>query len=235
MNRKTIMEMKISLEKQGKKLSPNSTIFRYYKETLLGLNDMQYQAAIGLILGDASIQKAKNGKSALLKFEWGNSNKDYAFHVYELFKDYCLTLPRKQERININGNLITTWCFQTLSHKDFLGLANLFLCKESNKKTVPSGLIANHLTEVGLAYWFMDDGGINGSHSYGLVIHTQSFTVEEVDTICLELQEKFSFSCWRGTNKSMPIIVISSKNYPHFVELTSPYILQSMCYKLRLR
>lgn len=42
MNRKTIMEMKISLEKQGKKLSPNSTIFRYYKETLLGLNDMQY-------------------------------------------------------------------------------------------------------------------------------------------------------------------------------------------------
>ncbi|UZJ57653.1 hypothetical protein CBS101457_006973 (mitochondrion) [Exobasidium rhododendri] len=142
---------------------------------------MQYQAAIGLILGDVRIEMSKSGNGALLKFEWGDSNKEYAFHVYDLFNNYCLTSPRKQVRININGNAVITWCFQTLSHKDFLGLAGLFLVK--GKKVIPSNLITSHLSKVGLAYWFIDDGGINGSHSYGMQIHTQSFTVKEVEAI----------------------------------------------------
>lgn len=70
--------------------------------------------AIGLILGDAGIELSKSGNGALLKSEWGDVNKVYVFHVYKLFLDYCLTPPRKQVRININGNEVITWCFQTL-------------------------------------------------------------------------------------------------------------------------
>lgn len=221
------------MESQGKKLSPNSSQFKRYKDTLKGLTLMQYQAAIGLILGDARIELSKSGYGALLKFEWGNVNKEYAFHVYELFLDYCLTPPRKQVRINVNGNEVTTWCFQTLSHKDFLGLANLFLI--NGKKIVPNKLIFNHLTEVGLAYWFIDDGGINGSHSYGIQINTQSFTVEEVDYMCTEIQQKFGLICWRGKNKGKPIVVISSKSYSIFVTLVNGHIVPSIKHKLRLR
>jgi len=28
-----------------------------------------------------------------------------------------------------------------------------------NKKSIPKNLILNHLSPIGLAYWFMDDGG----------------------------------------------------------------------------
>lgn len=168
MTRQAIIQLKELMAKQGKKLSPNSKAFRQYKATLTGLNLMQFQAAIGLILGDARLEMSKSGNGALLKFEWGDSNKDYAFHVYDLFKDYCLTSPRKQVRTNINGNQVITWCFQTLSHKDFLGLTDLFLV--NGKKVIPNGLIEN--PEIGLAYWFMDDGGMNGSHSYGIQLHT---------------------------------------------------------------
>lgn len=108
MTRNEILKLKEEMEKQGKKLSPNSTAFRIYKATLKGLSPMQYQAAIGLILGDARIELSKKGNGALMKFEWGDSNKDYAFHVYKLFMDYCLTPPRKQERINIHGNKVIT-------------------------------------------------------------------------------------------------------------------------------
>lgn len=233
MTRKDIMELKIALEKLGKRLSPNSQEFRRYKDTLKGLSPMQYQTAIGLILGDVRIETNKNGNGALLKFEWGNSNKQYAFHVFEVFSDYCLTPPRKQVRVNAHGNEVVTWCFQTLTHKDFLSLANLFLV--DGKKKIPKGLITDHMTGVGLAYWFIDDGGMNGSHSHGIQIHTQSFTEMEVDTICVELQSKFHFSCWRGKNKGKPVIILSSTSYSDFVALTKDYIVPSIQHKLRLR
>ena len=35
-------------------------------------------------------------------------NKDYAFDTYEMYKDYCLTSPREQKRVNIYGNMNIT-------------------------------------------------------------------------------------------------------------------------------
>lgn len=54
-------------------------------------------------------------------------NKDYAFSVFEEFKPYILTPPRRQERINVVGNLNVTWCFQTIVHPDLDFLGYLFL------------------------------------------------------------------------------------------------------------
>jgi len=73
----------------------------------------------GLILGDVSIQSQNKGKTYRLKFEWSDINKDYAFHVYDLFKEWILTEPKAQTRINSNGNEVVTWRFQTFSHEAF--------------------------------------------------------------------------------------------------------------------
>lgn len=67
-------------------LSPNSKALRELKAKLVGLTNVQFEAAIGLILGDVSIQSQNKGKTYRLKFEWGNINKDYAFHVYDYSK-----------------------------------------------------------------------------------------------------------------------------------------------------
>jgi hypothetical protein len=48
--------------------------------------------------------------------------------------------------------------FQTFSHEAFNPLAELFLSVQG-KKMVKDGLIRDHLTPRGLAYWFCDDGG----------------------------------------------------------------------------
>jgi hypothetical protein len=64
-----LIALKESMIKSGNKISPNSKIFKEYKATLNGLTEMQYQAAVGLILGDARIEINKKNNSALLKFE----------------------------------------------------------------------------------------------------------------------------------------------------------------------
>lgn len=153
--------------------------------------------------------------------------------MYELYSQYCISPPREQIRVNVNGNKVITWCFQTLSHPDFVQLAKLFLC--NGKKVVPKGLISDHLTNVGLAYWFIDDGGILGSHSYGMQLHTQSFTIEEVDNISTELSNKFDLITWRYMHKNKPIINISSKSYNTFRAITNKYIVDSIKTKMRLR
>ena len=56
------------------------------------------------------------------------------------------------------------------------------------KKSVPAGLIKDHLTARGLAYWFMDDGGKMDyiEKSNGIELHTQGFTEEEVSNMSKE-------------------------------------------------
>jgi hypothetical protein len=88
--------------------SPNSKALRKLKAKLVGLTEVQFEAVIGWILGDVSIQSQNKGKTYRLKFEWGDINTDYAFHVYSFFKEWILTEPKAQTRINSNGNEVIT-------------------------------------------------------------------------------------------------------------------------------
>ena len=114
-------------------LAPNSKLLKAYKESLKNLSKTQFEAAIGLMLGDASLQTQNKGKTYRMKFEWGDKNKPYLDHVYSLFEEWVLSSPHKKSRLSPKGNLVVNWGFQTLSHKAFNPLAELFL-KNNNKK-----------------------------------------------------------------------------------------------------
>ena len=98
------------------------------------------------------------------------------------------------------------------------------------------GLIKDHLTPLGLAYWFMDDGGKldynKNSKNNSIVLNTQSFTESEVLSMAKELSEKFDLSCEVRSNKRKKIIVVKSTSYTKFLELIDPYIIAEMRYKL---
>jgi hypothetical protein len=81
----------------------------------------------------------------------------------------------------------------------------------------------------------MDDGGkldYSRNEGKGLVFNTQSFTEEEVQQMCIELQSKFNFNCWVKFNKNKPVIVISGSSYEDFFNLTNEFIVPSMKKKL---
>ena len=53
----------------------------------------QHEAIIELVLGDLYIHKG-NRKNARLRFRQGSVNSLYLVHLFELFIDYCLSLPK---------------------------------------------------------------------------------------------------------------------------------------------
>lgn len=215
-------------------LGPNSRLVKEYKNSLTKLTADQFQASIGLMLGDASLQSQNKGKTHRMKFEWGNKNKPYLMHVYNLFAEWVLSPAHKKTRISPKGNQVTNWAFQTISHLAFNELAELFLINK--KKGRANNLIRDHLTEKGLAYWFMDDGGkldynLN-SKNKKIVLNLQSFTFKEVEMMSEQLMCKFNLLCETRLNKNKKIIVIKNDSYKNFIELVNPHIISEMRYKL---
>ena len=217
-----------------KNLNPNSKLIREYKNSLNSLNQEQWEASIGLMLGDASLQTQNNGKTYRLKFEWSDKQKFYIDHISKLFDEWILSEPHKKTRISPLGNTVITWGLQTISHKAFNPLADIFISQKV--KMISPNLVKNNLTGRGLAYWFMDDGGKldynKNSKNKAIVLNTQSFLDLEVQTLCLELTNKFNLNCSIRNNKNKKIIVIDSSSFSTFMELIKPHILREMIYKL---
>lgn len=213
---------------------PNSQIMKEYKASLSSLTKEQWEASIGLILGDASIQTQNKGNTFRMKFEWSDKHKAYLDHVYNLFDEWVLSPPHPKSRISPKGNTIKNWGFQTISHKAFNPLAELFII--NNSKSISNSLIRDQLTGRGLAFWFMDDGGKldynKNSKNKSVVLNTQSFTELEVNILIKELTDKFNLKCESRTNKGKKIIVINALSYSLFRNLIDPYIIPEMVNKL---
>ena len=228
--------MKNILKNEVIGLGPNSTKLKEYKDSLIELSIEQKEAIIGLMLGDASLQSQNKGKTYRIKFEWGDKNKAYVLHVFNLFDEWLLSQPHKKERLSPKGNLIINWGFQTFSHKAFNYLAELFLLEKGGKKGISENLVQDHLTPKGLAYWFMDDGGKldynKNSKNRSVVLNTHSFTDLEVEKMSDQISDKFYLLCEVRSNKNKKIIVIKDTSYPRFYQLINPYLLEEMKYKL---
>ena len=228
--------MKNILKNEVIGLGPNSAKLKEYKDSLIELSIEQKEAIIGLMLGDASLQSQNKGKTYRIKFEWGDKNKAYVLHVFNLFDEWLLSQPHKKERLSPKGNLIVNWGFQTFSHKAFNYLAELFLLDKGGKKGISENLVQDHLTPKGLAYWFMDDGGKldynKNSKNRSVVLNTHSFTDLEVENLCDQLSNKFELLCEVRSNKNKKIIVIKDTSYSKFYQLINPYLLEEMKYKL---
>jgi len=215
-------------------LGPNSNLVKAYKSSLINLSTIQSEAAIGLMLGDASLQTQNKGKTYRMKFEWGDKNKPYLDYVYNLFAEWVLASPHVKKRMNSNGNTVVNWGFQTMSHEAFNFLSELFLI--NNKKGISKELIKNHLTPRGLAFWWMDDGGKldynKNSKNLSIVLNTHSFTKDEVVTMAIELSNKFELNCSTRNNKGKTVIVIDSSSFYVFKSLIQPFLVPEMDYKL---
>lgn len=222
-------------KQNGKNMSPNAKVLKLYKAALpLALPTPVFGAMVGHVLGDCSIDYISKSDQASLKFEYGN--KEYAYYVYNVLANYVLSPPRVQTRVNANGNEVTTYCFQTITHPCFAVFHHLFIV--NGVKTVPAGLVTHFVTPQALATWYMDDGGLGdyrGNHGNTIYINTHCFEVEVVQQMVDELNYKYDLnSRVRIINRKhgQPVIVIPSRSYPKFYSIVHQYIDESMMYKL---
>lgn len=131
------------------------------------------------------------------------------------------------------------WSFQTISHPDFVQLAQIFVLDCHGvvcKKHIKPYLVEHHLTAHALAYWIMDNGGRSSySKDYerkGFSLNTHSFPKNQVEMLIQGLQKRYGLDCWLKMNKNKWIIVISGYDHKKIMELIKPYIIPSMYHKI---
>jgi len=202
-----------------------------YKDNLK-LSSFLKEALIGLILGDVFVSKYGRYKNARLVFDQSkDKHSDYLYYLYNLFEPFVGTEPKLTNRKpdSRTGLIYNSLIFRTFSLPCFNEYHFMFY--PNGKKIIPLN-IEEHLTEIGLAFWIMDDGGKN-THG-DLILHTNSYTLEEVELLISVLNNKFNlFSKIYKRSINQWAILIPKKELPKVRKLVSNYIHSSMEYKIK--
>lgn len=166
-------------------------------------------------------------------FEQGFIHKEYIFHLYNLFANYCGAEPRITDRLpdKRTGKIYTRVVFVTYSLPCFNEIYNLFY-SSTTKKRVPLN-IAELLTPIGLAYWLCDDGTFNKRDKL-IRIATNSFILQEVNLLLDGLREKFNLKCRAIKDYTGYVINIYPESIPYLQEILEPLMPSMMKYELGL-
>lgn len=198
-----------------------------YKKGLV-LTQVQREALVGLLLGDAHLETRSRGQAYRLKIEQSEVHREYVEHLYHLFEPWVLTAPQAK-RVVSRGHASVNWWFQTVSHGAFRFYAQQFY--EGARKHVPQ-LIHRWLKPRGLAYWFMDDGSLKWRQSRAILLNTQAYERSDVGMLMQVLTERFALETFLRRQVEGHQIVIAGRSLERFVTLVEPYLLPAMSYKL---
>lgn len=197
----------------------------------------------GTLLGDSSITKYnRNCESAkilnsCITCGHGVSQKNYALYLQrELCNAGILTHYREdlenKRRIVCGKEIISEGrCdIQTIRNINFNSWRDTWY--PNGIKVVPQE-IENFFSARCVAFWFMDDGSKSGrTNEKYYVLHTEGFTIEDVEFLRKLLFEKLHIETMRHSNRGKPIIYIKSCSRDLFTSLIEPYICDCMKYKL---
>lgn len=192
------------------------------------------EIVVGLLLGDLNVQKQKGGVNARLRFEQGVIHKEYLFHLYSIFQEYCSQVPvlqiHKPLSNNKTGKIHTSVRFNTFSLPCFNELYNLIYL--DGRKIVPL-IIAELLTPLGLAYWICDDGSFCQTYRV-VILNTQGFTKEEVELLAKTLNDKWDLKCTFNKDGNGYRIRIPQKSLPILHSLLGSTMPTMMQHKIGL-
>lgn len=186
----------------------------------------QEQLILGTLLGDGCITFS-GSKKPRYRVNHSSKQEAYVWMKYNVIKD----LVKSEPKIVPNLGYGKFSCrFETLSSDIILNYHNLCYSNNGKKKVTKEWL--NKLTPEGLAYWYMDDGGLTGD-TKGMRISTHSFTELEVDTIIWYLKEKYCIVCYKTHVKEKYwILQFDAENRNKFIRLIESYIIPEMGYKI---
>nr|QVG61587.1 hypothetical protein [Rhizoctonia sp.] len=218
------------LVNQRKELSRNS--LTKAERSLFTLSSDLKEILIGLILGDLFIEKQKSCINVKLVFKQGVVHTEYLQHLYELFGDFCGRVPKipSQSPDKRTGKIYESIRFYTFSLPCFLEFYNLFYL--DGKKIVPLN-IGELLTPLALAYWICDDGSFCKTNR-AIIIATNSFSLEEVNSLINVLKTKYNLKCTINRQGLSFRIRISSKSIPVLQSLLKDIMPSMMMHKIGL-
>lgn len=189
---------------------------------------------IGIMLGDGTIEKNANKKSARFSTRHCENQKHYTFYIYNTLKSLKPRIKKVKIKEHIlNGKTIKNsyqYECKINTHQYITELANIFY--KNSKKIIPFELLSLY-TKESLAFHFMDDGSKtvdSKGNINGFIISTQSFTKEENIKFIGFLKGKFDLNCTYIPSNN--VIRVSANSVNRFIYLVSPYIIDTLKYKI---
>jgi len=171
-------------------------IRRSIKEALLikpsrpskALTNHELEALDGFLLGDGSISKCSS-KSARLSLTV--KHEEFGRYLLSFFDRYN---PKGRQRF-VNSKryktVLSQWSGETKSDGCFLEQRNRWYPQGS--KIVPKDVI---LTPLSVMLWYLGDGCLVLQNVPHIFLHTQGFSPEDVDFLCLKMN-KLGIQCHR--------------------------------------
>ena len=212
------------------------------REKRIVISPAAEQIILGSILGDGYMSPNRHPENthltlnSELRITHGKKQEDYVkykkdllenegIRCHLLFIDSSKIKPHYIDGIEVREN--GSYHLKTQRNVVFNMYRNMFY--RPNKQLTR---YMYKLGPLGLAIWFMDDGFRNGK---GFVLATDGFTIKEVKFLQKVLKHNFNLDTTiQRTRLNHPQIYIRTSCREKFIDLVSPYMCESMRYKLML-
>lgn len=182
----------------------------------------------GTILGDGYLQKVGK-KTARLKIEHSEKQKDYIFWKYEKLINLAQDKPKPIKRYNNKFRKeYVYYRFQTHS-SPILGKYRRWFYDESGKKRIPKNIenILKH--PLVLAVWYMDDGYLDKKNRTA-EIYLPKYPEKDVEMLRETIEKLYSLLVSIKYKKGYPVIII--KSVEKFISIIEKYVIGCMRYKI---
>lgn len=210
------------------------------REKRVEISPRMEQIILGSILGDGTISKYKRPKNtkqllnSQLTCGHGIKQKNYieykkALIEAESIKCYLHFIdPSKMKKHYIKDKLVHEqgiYQLRTMRNVSFNKYRDMFY-----KEKKFANKYIYKLNALGLAIWYMDDG-TRYKNTYRLC--TNNFSLKDLYLLQKMLKHNFSIdTTLQKTSNIGYYIYIRTKSVPYFIKLVSPYIHESMKYKI---
>jgi len=193
-------------------------------------NQEQKSILIGMILGDAYLQKT-GAKNARLRLEHGIKQKEYLIWKISKFPNLFQGKPKYIERKHpINSRVYKYWRHQSNSTPE-LGRWHAIFYKDGRKQ-IPKNLQDFLKDPISLAVWYMDDGYYYERDKVSY-LYLGRVTREEAEIVSKTLQSNFKINS-KILNKKKKgfVLYFSPQETIKFHEKIKKFILSLFVYKI---
>lgn len=188
--------------------------------TVGSLTSLERDIIIGSILGDGYIRIIPGRSDAFLEINHSFKAKDYVDYKFKSLKRLCKSAPKKR----IGNNERVAYRFYAKQDPE---ISKIYLDFYRNKKKIiPNNLELNSRI---LAIWYMDDG--SRSRDSDIYLNCQQFSLKDQKKLVVALR-RMGIKSRLNKDKKYYRIRILKESIGDFMKIISPYIVDSMRYKL---
>lgn len=200
-----------------------------------GMSELQLNAILGSLMGDASIPKSETKETARLQWNHSWKQKDYCIHKYETLKLFATGEPRRRD----NPGFGNEWAVLTLKSSRLLRLIHSIVYPHDGPRRMTREHLEMITHPVALAWLFLDNGSRAKKHNCGAIAQN-GFPEEDVDLLIDWMAKQWGVYAvkrrvWHtSTGKESCNIGLNTKAYIKLMKLIEPYVPESMRYKTEI-